>query len=167
MRMCYRYHALLILIIGIFFFLPANVRAEEQVGSCQCTDYVYRQRPDIPTGMGHAKDWLYSARIIRLPYDQVPQIGDVAVILYGEFGFSAEFGHVAMVIGVSEDRSSFSIAGWNGFINDCQIEVFDHLPVTRNTYFIHRIIQDDPATAPFLEWPRPNQGLIDLKLIEF
>jgi surface antigen len=167
MRMCHRYTAFLILTIGILFFLPASVMAEVRVGGCQCTDYVYSQRPDIPTGMGHARDWLYSARVNRLPYDQVPQVGDVAVFLYGEFGFSAEFGHVAMVTEVSEDRSTFSIAGWNGFKNDCRVEVFHHLPVTRNTFFIHRIIQNDSTSAPFLEWPRPNQGLIDLTLIEF
>jgi surface antigen len=167
MRANRRYVASLFLIIGVLFLFPTSVMAENRIRSCQCTDYVYSQRPDIPTSMGHAKDWLYSARVNRMPYDQVPQVGDIAVFLNGEFGFSAEFGHVAMVTEVNEDRSNFSIAGWNGFKNDCQIEVFHNLPVTRNTYFIHRIILNDPSSAPFFEWPRHNQGLIDLTHIEF
>jgi hypothetical protein len=87
--------------------------------------------------MGHARDWLHAARLHRFPYDQIPQVGDVAVILNGAFGFSAEYGHVAIVIAVSPARGRFSIAGWDGLTGDCQMQVYRDLPVTRDTYFIH------------------------------
>jgi surface antigen len=167
MRFLTRFSVLSVLIIGSLTFLPTRVLAENRVGSCQCTDYVYSQRPDIPAGMGHARDWLYSARVHRLPYDQVPQVGDVAVILNGEFGFNAQFGHVAMVIEVNDSRTSFSIAGWDGLKNNCLIEVFNDLPVTRNTYFIHRTIEFESSDAPYFEWPRRNQGLINIEHIDF
>jgi surface antigen len=167
MRMPTRFAVLVITLVGSLLLAPAVVLAENRVDSCQCTDYVYNQRPDIPTGMGHAKDWLYSARVYRLPYDQVPQVGDVAVILQGEFGFNAQFGHVAMVIEVNESRTTFSIAGWDGFKNDCRVEIFQDLPVTQNTYFIHQKIDTHPSRAPYQDWPRPHRGLINLELIEF
>ncbi len=167
MRFFTGYAALIVLIIGFLIFTPTRVMAENRVDSCQCTDFVYSQRPDIPTGMGHAKDWLYSARIHRLPYDQIPQVGDVAVILHGEFGFNAQFGHVAIVIEVNESRTAFSIAGWDGVKNNCREEVFHDLPVTWNTYFIHQKFETQSSSAPHLEWPHRNQGLINLEHIEF
>jgi sporulation protein YlmC with PRC-barrel domain len=167
MKMLIRDAISILMIIGSLLFIPARAMAENRVDSCQCTDYVYSQRQDIPTGMGHAKDWLYSARVYRIPYDQVPQVGDVVVILHGEFGFSTQFGHVAMVTEVNEDRTAFSIAGWDGFKNDCRLQVFHNLPVTNNTYFIHQIIKNETSTAPYLDWPHPNQGFINLELIEF
>lgn len=167
MREVSRCVALLILIITTVLFLPAGALAENRVDGCQCTDYVYSQRPDIPTGMGHAKDWLYSSRVHRLPYDQVPQVGDVAVILHGEFGFNAEFGHVAMVIDVNASRSEFSIAGWDGLKNDCQLQIFHNLPVTNNTYFIHQTIKDDLSNIPPSDWSYRDQILINLALFEY
>jgi surface antigen len=167
MKILIRNATSILMIIGSLLFIPVRALAENRVDSCQCTDYVYSQRQDIPTGMGHAKDWLYSARVHRLPYDQVPQVGDVAVILHGEFGFSAQFGHVAMVTDVNEDRTTFSIAGWDGFKNDCRLQVFYNLPVTNNTYFIHQTIKNESSTTPYLDWPHPNQGLINLELLEF
>jgi surface antigen len=104
--------------------------------------------------MGHAKDWLTSARVHRLPYDQVPQLGDVAVFINGEAGFSQLYGHVAMVIGVNEERDQFSTAGWDGFKADCQLEVHRDLPVTANTFFIHRRLSPEEASGgdyPFWE----------------
>lgn len=115
---------------------------------CQCTDYVYSQRQDIPTGMGNAKDWIGSARVERLAYDQVPQVNDVAVIVNGEFGFSEEFGHVAMVTSVNPDHSRFSIAGWDGLEDDCVLQIYEDLPITNNTFFIHHrypALDLDPA----------------------
>jgi surface antigen len=167
MRLISRCAALLLLIIITLLLLPIGVFAEDRVDGCQCTDYVYSQRPDIPTGMGHAKDWLYSSRIYRLPYDQVPQVGDVAVILQGDFGFNAEFGHVAMVIEVNESRSEFSIAGWDGLKNDCQLNIFHNLPVTNNTYFIHQTIKTDLSSIPHSDWPHFNQILINLAVFEY
>jgi surface antigen len=167
MKMLIRNATSILVIIGSLLFIPARAVAENRVDSCQCTDYVYSQRQDIPTGMGHAKDWLYSARVYRLPYDQVPQVGDVAVILHGEFGFSAEFGHVAMVTEVNEDRTAFSIEGWDGFKNDCRLQIFHNLPVTYNTYFIHQTIKSESSTTLYLEWPYIYQGFINLELIEF
>ena len=153
----------LFLPIIISFVFPGDAHADNRVDGCQCTDYVYSQRPDIPAWMGHAKDWLYSARVYRLPYDQVPQVDDVAVILNGEFGFSAEFGHVAMVIDVNEERDAFSIAGWNGFLNDCRLQVFLDLPVTNNTFFIHQTIDSQVSNAPYVEWFQRFKNHFDLE----
>lgn len=157
----------LFLLLIIPFVFPGDAQADNRVDGCQCTDYVYSQRPDIPTGMGHARDWLYSARIYRLPYDQVPQVGDVAVILNGEFGFSTEFGHVAMVIDVNEERNAFDIAGWNGFLNDCRLQVFLDLPVTHNTFFIHRTTDTQVPNAPYVEWLRRFKDHFDLENLNF
>ena len=165
-KLCF--HALLLfLLLGISLVLHGDAQADNRVDGCQCTDYVYSHRPDIPAGMGHAKDWLYSARVYRLPYDQVPQVGDVAVIINGEFGFNAEFGHVAMVTDVNEERNAFSIAGWNGFLNDCRLQVFLDLPVTNNTFFIHRTIDTQISSAPYAEWFRHFKNHFDLEDIEF
>lgn len=108
-----------------------------KLGTCQCTDYVYSQRLDIEEGMGQARAWLASARARRLPYDQVPQVGDIAVFLNGVYGFSAEYGHVAIVTEVNEDRTRFNIAGWDGLKADCALETYPDLLVNSNTYFIH------------------------------
>jgi surface antigen len=165
-KLCF--HALLLfLLLGISLVLPGAAQADNRVDGCQCTDYVYSQRPDIPTGMGHAKDWLYSARVYRLPYDQVPQVGDVAVIINGEFGFSAEFGHVAMVTDVNEERNAFSIAGWNGILNDCRLQILHDLPVTHNTFFIHQTIDTQLTSTPYTDWPHRFKDLIDLVNLEF
>ena len=139
--------ALLLLLLSFILLLPGKVEADPRLDGCQCTDFVYNHRQDIPLGMGHARSWLYSARVHRLPFDQVPQVGDVAVILNGEYGLNAQFGHVAMVTSVSDERDTFSIAGWDGFKNNCQLQVFQDLPVTYNIYFIHRVM-DGPI---FLE----------------
>lgn len=160
-RNCFIF-CLLILVI-----IPGSIQTERRVYGCQCTDYVYTQRPDIPLGMGHAKDWLYSSRVNRLPYDQVPQVGDVAVFLHGEFGFNALFGHVAIVTEVNEERTSFSIAGWDGIKNDCRLQTIQDLPVTSNTFFIHQIIDTTLTSAPYMDWPHPFQGLINLEPLEF
>jgi hypothetical protein len=152
----------LLLLLGLLLSFPGQALADTRVNGCQCTDYVYNQRPDIPEGMGHAKDWLYSARLQRLPYDQVPQVGDVAVILNGDFGFSAEFGHVAIVTEVNDARDRFSIAGWDGMKDDCVLQIVYDLPVTYNTFFIHRIINTrSPDIIPFT-WPHPIEDLIGL-----
>jgi hypothetical protein len=125
------------LVVALLIF-RSNVEANAPMAGCQCTDFVYSQRPDIPNTMGRAKDFLYSSRIHRFPYDQVPQVGDVAVFLRGEFGFSAIYGHVALVIDVNESMDRFSIVGWDGLKADCKLELFLDLPVTYNTYFIHQ-----------------------------
>lgn len=127
----------LTLVVALLIF-HSNVEANAPMAGCQCTDFVYSQRPDIPNTMGRAKDFLYSSRIHRFPYDQVPQVGDVAVFLRGEFGFSAIYGHVALVIDVNESMDRFSIVGWDGLKADCKLELFLDLPVTYNTYFIHQ-----------------------------
>jgi len=159
--------AMFFLLLSFILLLPGEVEADPRVDGCQCTDFVYSQRPDIPLGMGHAKSWLYSARVHKLPYDQVPQVGDVAVILNGEFGFSAQFGHVAMVTNVSEERDSFGIAGWDGFKNDCQLQVFQDLPVTYNTYFIHRVIDGSIFLEPYTEGLPRFENRIDLEPLAF
>jgi hypothetical protein len=127
----------LTLVVALLIF-HSNVEANAPMAGCQCTDFVYSQRPDIPNTMGRAKDFLYSARIHRFPYDQVPQVGDVVVFLRGEFGFSAIYGHVALVVDVNESMDSFSIVGWDGLKADCKPELYLDLPVTYNTYFIHQ-----------------------------
>jgi surface antigen len=119
---------------------------------CQCTDFVYSQRPDLPTTMGRAKDFLYSARIHRFPYNQVPQVGDVAVCLRGAHGFSLAYGHVAYVIAVNEDRDRISIAGWNGLVADCKLQIHLDLSVTANTYFIHHKEPVNTQTPSLEEW---------------
>jgi hypothetical protein len=129
--------AFALLLIAAIFIFPASSEANGPMAGCQCTDFVYGQRPDIPNSMGRAKDFLYSSRIHRFPYDQVPQVGDVAVFLRGEFGFSALYGHVALVIDVNEAMDRFSIVGWDGLKADCKLEISLDLPVTYNTYFIH------------------------------
>ena len=151
----------------VLFIIPGSIQTDRRTYGCQCTDYVYNQRPDIPLGMGHAKDWLYSSRVNRLPYDQVPQVDDVAVFLHGEFGFNTQFGHVAIVTEVNEERTAFSIAGWDGFKNDCRLQTFENLPVTSNTFFIHQILDSKSSTAPYMEWPRRFQGIINLDPLEF
>jgi len=146
----------------IIFMAAAPVFAAEQVRSdgCQCTDYVYNQRPDIPLSMGHAKQWIQSARALRLPYDQVPQVNDVAVIINGEFGFSEEFGHVAMVTSVNEEHSRFTIAGWDGLEDDCALHTYADLPITVNTFFIHqrhpRFDWDEAGS----EWPSTFENIL-------
>ncbi|HKZ54591.1 MAG TPA: CHAP domain-containing protein [Anaerolineales bacterium] len=122
--------------------LNTQVSFAERLGNCQCTDYVYSRRADLPQSMGMAKNWLASARVLRLPYDQVPQVGDVVVFLQGEYGFSAEYGHVAIVIWVNESRDRFDIAGWDGLKADCVLEIYHSLAVTDNTFFIHRKFAD-------------------------
>jgi len=139
------------LLMGLFLF-PAEADAQARIDGCQCTDFVYGVRLDIPTGMGHARDWLYSARVHRFPYDRIPQIGDVVVILNGAFGFSAFYGHVAIVIEVSENRDRFSLAGWNGFMSNCEVEIMSDLPVTYNTYFIHSKHTNEPYPNTLWNW---------------
>lgn len=141
----------LLLIAAMFIFQTAG-EADQRVDGCQCTDFIYSQRPDIPTLMGHAKDWLYSARVHRIPYDQVPQVGDVAVFLRGAFGFSAVYGHVALVVDVNEALDHFSIVGWNGFKADCKLEIYLDFPVTYNTYFIHHKESVRIQTLSLEEW---------------
>lgn len=109
------------------------------LGSCQCTDYVYSQRPDIARGMGNARDWITSASNRRYPYDQVPEVGDVAVFLNGSHGFSVEFGHVAMVTWVSNDHTRYNIAGWDGLKADCVLQSYSNLTVKPDDWFIHRV----------------------------
>jgi hypothetical protein len=150
-----QHKVLIILLASLLLALwPGSnpARGQTRVDGCQCTDYVYRERADIPLGMGHAKDWLRSARYHRLPYDKIPQVGDVAVILNGEFGFSEEYGHVAIVIQVSQDRQRFGIEGWDGLKDDCHLERHLHLPVTANTFFIHR--REPPEPKQPLEVPQ-------------
>ena len=159
--------ALLILLLWVILLFPGRVLADPRVVGCQCTDYIYLQRPDIPLEMGHAKSWLYSARVHKLPYDQVPQVGDVAVILNGEYGFSAEFGHVAMVTDVSQDRTTFSIEGWDGFKNDCNLQTFHDLKVTHNIYFIHQILNAAPDPEPDISGPHRFELRIDLEFIHY
>lgn len=129
-----------------------TTEASVPLPGCQCTDFVYSQRPDLPTTMGRAKDFLYSSRIHRFPYDQVPQVGDVAVFLRGEHGFSAYYGHVAYVIAVNEERDRISIAGWNGLVADCKLQIHLDLAVTRNMYFIHHKEPVKVLTLPLEEW---------------
>ena len=128
---------LLSAILMVIFWFPSKADAQSRIDGCQCTDFVYGVRLDIPTGMGHARDWLYSARVHRFPYDRIPQVGDVVVILNGAFGFNAYYGHVAIVIEVNENRDRFSLAGWNGIMSNCEVEIVNDVPVNYNTYFIH------------------------------
>src|SRR3989304_9924440 len=67
--------------------LDTQVSLAERLGNCQCTDYVYSRRADLPQSMGVAKNWLPSARPVRRPYDQGPQSGDGGVVLQGGCGF--------------------------------------------------------------------------------
>jgi hypothetical protein len=39
--------------------------------------------------------------------------------------------------------------------------------VTSNTFFIHQTIYSDLSSAPYLEWPHPIQGLINIESLEF
>lgn len=141
-----------VLLMAVLFPLSQHVEAAWPMPGCQCTDFVYSQRPDLPTTMGRAKDFLYSARIHRFPYNQVPQVGDVAVFLRGEHGFSAVYGHVAYVIAVNEQRDRISIAGWNGLVADCKLQIHLDLSVTTNTYFIHHKEPVKVQTASLNEW---------------
>jgi surface antigen len=141
-----------LLLMGAFFLFPTKSEANWPMAGCQCTDFVYSQRPDIPNTMGRARDFLYSSRINRFPYDQVPQVGDVAVFLMGEFGFSARLGHVALVIDVNQAMDRFSIVGWNGLKADCILEITFDLPVTNNTYFIHHKEPVNFQTLSLEEW---------------
>jgi surface antigen len=136
----------------------ANYPAAYPLNGCQCTDFVYNLRSDIPSGMGHARDWLYSARVNRFPYDRIPQVGDVVVILNGQFGFSYLFGHVAIVVDVDETREHFSFAGWDGFKANCQVEIYTNFPVTYNTYFIHRKDARDMSVITNESWLRLLQA---------
>ncbi|NIM95518.1 MAG: CHAP domain-containing protein [Anaerolineales bacterium] len=143
--------------IGLFLLCTSLLvqevaSADPRVDGCQCTDFVYSQRTDIPDGMGHARSWLASARYFRLPYDRIPQLGDVVVILNGQFGFSSFYGHVAIVIGVNETRDRFSIAGWDGMKNDCNLEIHLDFPVTTNTFFIHRKYDAPQPENPLSDW---------------
>jgi hypothetical protein len=147
-----------LVLLSIIFYKP--IQASASVNACQCTDFVYLHRPDIPHLMGHAKDWLSSARSQRFPYDQVPQVGDVAVILHGEYGFSAEYGHVAIVIQVNEARDRFGFAGWDGLKADCQVEVYLDLPVSDNTFFIHRKEISQEPVIVMSKWLLPIAGSI-------
>jgi hypothetical protein len=132
--------AILFMIIGLLIFPANSARGDANEQDCQCTDYVYRQRKDIPPAMGHARDWVKSASIFGLPYDYVPQPGDAAVILNGEHGFNSEYGHVAIVIGVNREHTRFDIAGYDGTVGNCLIDIYTDLPVTSNTVFIHRVL---------------------------
>lgn len=143
---------ILVLLFAAILFSPEPASAEYPLNGCQCTDFVYQMRSDIPPGMGHARDWLYSARVHRFAYDRVPQVGDVAVILNGQFGFSWYFGHVAIVVDVDESREHFSFAGWDGYKANCQVEVYTDFPVTYNTYFIHRKDGQDAAVITNETW---------------
>jgi hypothetical protein len=129
---------LLMLAIPLFQLPFEKAYGQQKKENCQCTDYVYRQRDDISRGMGHAKDWIHSAHSRGLPISEVPRTGDVVVIINGEHGFNAEFGHVAMVIGVNRDHTRFDIAGWDGIKNNCNVEIYTNLTVTGNTAFIQR-----------------------------
>jgi len=129
---------MLIITISLLQLPLQKAYGQHNKENCQCTDYVYRQRDDIKTGMGHARDWIYSAHSRSLPVSEVPRTGDVVVIINGEHGFNAEFGHVAMVIGVNRDHTRFDIAGWDGLKNNCTVEIYTNLTVTNNTVFIQR-----------------------------
>ena len=74
------------------------------------------------------------------------------MILNGAFGFSWYYGHVAIVIDVSENRDRFSLAGWNGFKGNCEVEIVSDLPVTYNTYFIHPKEANDPYPIALENW---------------
>jgi hypothetical protein len=150
--------ALTVALISLLFLFPRSTEANAPMAGCQCTDFVYSQRPDIPKTMGRAKDFLYSSRINRFPYDQVPQVGDVAVILRGEFGFSARLGHVALVVDVNEAMDHFSIVGWDGLKADCKLQIFVDLPVTSNTYFIHHKEPVEFETLSLEEWRLLAEG---------
>lgn len=153
-----RVFAFAFLLISLFFLLPQRTEANAPMAGCQCTDFVYNQRPDIPKTMGRAKDFLYSSRIHRFPYDQVPQVGDVAVFLRGEFGFSARLGHVALVVDVNESMDRFSIVGWDGLKADCKLQIFIDLPVTANTFFIHHKEPVEFQTSSLEEWIALAEG---------
>jgi hypothetical protein len=143
---------LLVVLFIAVFYRPEPARAEYPLNGCQCTDFVYQMRSDIPSGMGHARDWLYSARVHRFAYDRIPQVGDIVVIVNGEFGFSWFFGHVAIVVDVDEAREHFSFAGWDGFKANCQVEVYTDFPVTYYTYFIHRKDGEDRSMITNQVW---------------
>src|SRR3990172_6347079 len=108
------------------------------VGGCQCTDYVYSQRPEIPRGMGNARDWISSAAKRGYSYNQVPQVGDVAVFINGSHGFSVAYGHVAMVTWVNDSHTQYNISGWDGLKSDCVLQSFSNLTVRADDWFIHQ-----------------------------
>lgn len=126
---------------GLLLLLPlfslGHLAGAVQARNCQCTHYVYRQRPDIQPGMGDARNWIRSAAARNLPTGSFPHVGDVAVFTGGEHGFNQEFGHVAMVIGVNRSHDRFDIIGWDGIKNDCRIEIYTNLAVSENTRFIY------------------------------
>ena len=133
--------------------LSVRASASSVLGSCQCTDYVYSQRPDIAPGMGDARDWINSAAKRGYPYDQIPQVGDVAVFLNGSHGFSAEFGHVAMVTWVSDDHTRYNIAGWDGLKADCVLQSYSNLMIRPDDWFIHKVQGNTSSPPP----PPPAQ----------
>jgi hypothetical protein len=142
---------------------PAQA-ATSSFSSCQCTDYVYSQRPDIARGMGNAKQWISSAANRGYTYDQIPQVGDVAVFLNGAHGFDATYGHVAMVTWVNDTHTSYNIAGWDGLKADCVLQSYSNLSITPNDWFIHKQGANPPPAAPPPAQPplspRPSNGQV-------
>ena len=154
--------ALLIILITSFPSRALQVQAAStSIGDCQCTDYVYSQRPDIPRGpipMGNANNWVNSARNRGYSYDQTPSVGDVVVFLNGVYKTSLELGHVAMVTWVNSSHTQFNAVGWDGLIRNCALSPMNLLSVNSNTWFIHSTNSNPIQNPPQPPAPQPSSG---------
>ncbi len=152
-----------VVIVGLVLVIapePTSAQTPSS-GSCQCTDYVYSQRPDIKRGMGTARNWISSAAERHYSYDQTPQVGDVAVFLNGSHGFSAEYGHVAMVTWVDDAHSRYNISGWDGLRADCILRSYSNLSVNSDDWFIHKPGTPSPPPPPGPSEPSTGQITFD------
>ncbi|MBI4948320.1 CHAP domain-containing protein, partial [Candidatus Berkelbacteria bacterium] len=70
-----------------------------------CTWYVNYRRPDLPNGMGNARDYLNSARSRGIPTGSTPRVGAVMVTR------ESYYGHIAYVSAVG--ANSFTVMEMN------------------------------------------------------
>jgi len=137
---------IVLLVLAISSDSTAQAFATET--GCQCTDYVYRQRPDLDRGMGDARKWITSASSRRIPWSHTPYVGDVAVFQPRIHGAGSD-GHVAMVTWVNGDRSRFSVAEWNFSNGVCVTTYRSNLAVVDGVDFIHeKGFQSAPVPRP-------------------
>jgi surface antigen len=86
-----------------------------------CTWYVNYKRPDLPNGMGNARDYIANARARGMATGKSPRAG--AVMVTGESGY----GHVGVVESVSGDRvtiTEMNYAG-RGVIDRRTLSIYD------------------------------------------
>lgn len=77
----------------------------------QCTYYVARSLGYIPGNLGNADQWASKAAEHGMQVGQTPKVGD-AVVYGGGGGYSAQYGHVAVVTGVLPD-GKFTVSEMN------------------------------------------------------